>query len=270
VIPYYDFDPLLVLGPFKIHAFGPLIVAGILIGSWVIRRHAVQRGVDVMHLRDALTWLLVAGFVGAHLFAVIAYEPEKTLADPLRLLKFWDGLSSTGGFFGAFIGLSYYCRKKRIALGPVADVVALGLLVGWIFGRLGCFTAHDHPGQPTDFFLAVKYPLHLGGPRHDLGFYEALLTLALFGLFEIVRRRPMPPGSLAALIGLVYAPPRFALDFLRLAPGDHPSLHGDLRYAGLTPAQYVCIALFVGCGAALVVNARRSKHREYPPTPETL
>ncbi|MBI3071847.1 MAG: prolipoprotein diacylglyceryl transferase [Deltaproteobacteria bacterium] len=267
MIPYWDYDPLLVLGPLKVHAFGLLVVTGVLVGSWVTRRHAIARGVDVKHLRDALTWLLVSGFVGAHLFAVIAYEPARTLADPLRLIMFWDGLSSTGGFFGAFIGLGQYCRKKKNAFGPIADVVALGLLVGWLFGRLGCFTAHDHPGLTTDFFLAVNYPRHLGGPRHDLGFYEFLVTLALFGVFEIVRRRPMKPGSLAALIGVAYAPPRFALDFLRLAPGDHPTLHSDIRYAGLTPAQYVCIALLIGCGAALAVIVHR---QEYPAAPKSL
>ena len=28
---------------------------------------------------------------------------------------------------------------------------------GWIFGRLGCFLAYDHPGAPTTFFLGQKY-----------------------------------------------------------------------------------------------------------------
>jgi phosphatidylglycerol:prolipoprotein diacylglycerol transferase len=243
VIPYLNIPPL-ELGPIKIHLFGVLVAIGILLGASVTIRRARERKLDEPAMRSAITWLLVGGFIVAHLVALLAYEPHRIVNEPWSILMFWSGISSYGGFLGAFLGLYFFVRRKRLPFGPYADAVALGLLPGWIFGRLGCYTAHDHPGLPTDFFLAVKYP---DGPRHDLGFYELLYTIVLFALFEWIRRRSLPAGRLAQILGILYAPVRFALDFLRSA---------DARYLGLTPAQYASILLFGLCVFLLVRPAR--------------
>jgi phosphatidylglycerol:prolipoprotein diacylglycerol transferase len=243
MIPYLNIPPL-VLGPISIHPFGVLAVVAILVGSWVTLHHARRLGVDEQVIRSALFWILVGGFIGAHLIAVLAYEPEKVAKDPLLLLKVWKGLSSTGGFLGALVGLLLFARVRRQPIGRIADVVALGLLPGWIFGRMGCYLAHDHPGVRSDFFLAVSYP---GGARHDLGFYEMLFTALLFLVFELVRRVTRLPGRVALLVAVAYAPIRFLLDFLRAA---------DRVYLGLTPAQYLCIAMFALALVALSWQAR--------------
>lgn len=252
MVPYLEIPPL-VLGPLKIHPFGVLAVVAILVGSWVTLRHARRLGIDEQVIRSALWWILVGGFLGAHLFTVLAYKPERLAADPLLLLKIWQGLSSTGGFIGALVGLLLFARVRRQPLGRIADVVALGLLPGWIFGRMGCYLAHDHPGVRSDFFLAVGYP---GGARHDLGFYELLVTAGLFLAFELVRRVTRLPGRVALLLAVVYAPVRFMLDFLRTA---------DRLYWGLTPAQYVCIAMLLLGLAALGWQTRAARGASSPP-----
>ena len=124
--------------------------------------------------------------------------------------------------------------------------MALGLSVGWIFGRTGCFTAHDHPGRHTSFFLSVRYP---DGPRHDLGLDELLFTIAMTAILFAYARKPRPPGHLIGLACLMYAPVRFGLDFLRATDVARP----DMRYAGLTPAQWACLATFV-LGARLMAS----------------
>jgi phosphatidylglycerol:prolipoprotein diacylglycerol transferase len=55
---------------------------------------------------------------------------------------------------------------------------------------------------------------------------------------------------------LAYAPVRFAMDFLRIPESDG----GDTRYAGLTPAQYGCVALFL-YGIAMIFVVRRLQAR---------
>jgi len=78
--------------------------------------------------------------------------------------------------------------------------VALGLAVGWVFGRLGCTTAHDHPGRHTGFLLAVRYP---DGPRFDLGLYEFVFTLILTIVLFRYARHPRPAGRLPRGAGVV-------------------------------------------------------------------
>ncbi len=136
---------------------------------------------------------------------------------------------------------------------PYADSLGYGLAAGWFFGRMGCFSAHDHPGHKTAFFLSVNYK-YLGGPRHDLGLDEALWALAMTILFLLLSRKKRALGTYVALLTLCYAPVRFALDFLRAT--DLPG--ADPRYAGLTPAQYGSIVCF-GAGVALVVWTLRHR-----------
>jgi phosphatidylglycerol:prolipoprotein diacylglycerol transferase len=253
VIPYLELPPFK-LGPVPIHPFGLLIAIGIWVGIAVSVRRARQRGIDETTIHSALGWVLVGAFVGGHLFEVLAYHPEKVLAQPWLLLMLWKGLSSTGGFAGALLALALFCRRRGLSFARIVDVIVLGLLPGWVFGRLGCALVHDHPGARSDFFLAVAFP---GGARHDLGLYELLLTLALVVVFELLRRRVVTPGRLALLAALLYAPARFALDTLRV---------GERRYAELTPAQVACAVLF---GAALLLLAHQElvRRRALAPVP---
>lgn len=228
------------LGGQPIYMFGVLVAIGVIVGDSIVVKEGAKRGLDPQDVKFMNVRIVACGFVMAHLVSVIFYFPERIRENPLVLLYIWSGLSSFGGFLGAALAFLFYTRKEEIPALPYADSVALGLVIGWIFGRTGCFTAHDHPGRHTDFFLAVHYP---EGPRHDLGLDELLFTLVIAIALFLYARRPRVPGRIIGLYAVMYAPVRFGLDFLRATDVALP----DERYAGLTPAQWACIAcLMVG------------------------
>ena len=243
MIPWFE-SPALPLGPVTIHAFGVLVATGILVGSWLTQKRGVELGLDKERVSQMITTVLVCGFIFAHLFDVFAYKTSGPNPSLWQIINPLNGISSFGGFMGALGGLFYWCRRNHQPVMPYADSLGYGLAAGWLFGRLGCFTAHDHRGHRTDFFLAVKYP---GGARHDLGLDEALWALAVTLLFFVLSRKKRPLGIYVALLTLLYAPVRFFLDFLRQTD----QAGADPRYLGLTPAQYGSIACLVA-GAALV------------------
>jgi phosphatidylglycerol:prolipoprotein diacylglycerol transferase len=124
----------------------------------------------------------------------------------------------------------------------------LGLTWGWLVARIGCFFAHDHKGSLSDFFLAVDFP---DGARHDLGLYDAILSLIILGvLIGLWKRRPRY-GMMGGVTCVMYAVVRFFLDNLRSV--DLAS--SDARYLGLTPAQFGCFALCV-FGAWMIWRSR--------------
>jgi phosphatidylglycerol:prolipoprotein diacylglycerol transferase len=241
MIPYFDghlFDLHVPgLGTVPIHMFGLLVAIGVIVGDQIVVRQGAKRGLDEKDVKFLNARIVIGGFIVAHLVSVIFYFPERIKESPLILVEFWAGLSSFGGFLGAALAFLYYTRKEKIPALPYADSVALGLSVGWIFGRTGCFTAHDHPGRHTSFFLAVRYP---DGPRHDLGLDELLLTIVMTVILFVYASKPRVPGRVIGLFAVMYAPVRFALDFLRATDVTRP----DERYAGLTPAQYACLLTF--------------------------
>lgn len=250
-IPYFE-QPRLAIGPLTIHAFGVLVAAAVLVGHRVFRWKLKREGLEPRPGERLLAWVLVGGFLGAHLVDRLVYYPGETLADPLSLVKIWNGLSSFGGFLGAIAGAWLCVRKLRaespsFQAWPYLDAVAFAFPFGWIFGRLGCFVAFDHPGLPTDFFLGQYNDK--GVVIHNLGLEEAIYTIFLSALFALWARRPRFAGFYLGMLPLLYAPYRFASDFLRIR---------DVRYLGLTPAQWGTLALLV-VGAVILAEARRRR-----------
>ncbi|MGZ5252491.1 MAG: prolipoprotein diacylglyceryl transferase [Caldimonas sp.] len=250
MIPWFNINfpsiPFPIIGKLTIHAFGILVAIGILVGLKLTKKRGRELGLVDERVDSMVTWALVIGFITAHFFDVFAYQTFGSHPRLIDILNPISGFSSFGGFTGALIGLFIYCRRTRQPVMPYADSLAYGLATGWMFGRLGCFTAHDHPGRHTSFFLAVQYP---DGPRHDLGLDEALWAAAIALLFAWLRRKKKQPlGLYVTLLTLAYAPVRFAFDFLRATDVPEP----DARYAGLTPAQWGCVlVLFAGIGLAV-------------------
>lgn len=240
MIPWFE-APTFHLGPVPVHAFGVLVMAGVLVTYFVTGRQldaAARADYDGLALRA-----LLAGLLGSHLVELFLYHPERLANGPMALLRFDAGMSSFGGVLGVGVAVALHGRRPGRSVRRLADAAAWGGLHGWIFGRAGCAWAHDHPGVRTDFPLAVAYP---GGPRHDLGLYELALTGGIVLVLWAIRRRALPAGALFGCAAVLYAPARFGLDFLRV---------GDARYLGLTPAQYGCIGL-VWLGARWLLRTR--------------
>jgi phosphatidylglycerol---prolipoprotein diacylglyceryl transferase len=256
VIPYVTV-PALEVGPFTFRVFGLLIVSGIVLNWYIFRRVRAAWRLDEQVAEAVFYASVGVGFVAAHLFSVLAYRPQQVVDNPLRLF-IPSGISSVGGFIGGVVGYLLVMRWYRDRVTSrlrYTDLAGLGLVPGHFLGRIGCALAHDHPGHLTDFFLAVDFP---GGARHDLGLYEAALEIPLLIFLYVANRRPRPAGFFTGWIALLYGLGRFLLDFLRAT--DLP--RADVRYFGLTPAQYVCAAFFV---TGLVILMRAYRGPEPPP-----
>lgn len=246
MIPYFD-QPAFGFGPITIHAFGVLVACGVVLGAKVMQRRAATAALPGREVARFVNWILVGGFVGAHLFDRLVYFPAQTLADPVSILRLWEGLSSFGGFIGGTLGalLFFWRRAARGTAWEYADAFAYAFPFGWVLGRLGCFVAYDHPGRPTGFALGQVYKD--GIVRHNLGLDEAIYTAGIAALFLFLGTRPRFAGFYLGLFIVLYAPFRFGVDYLRII---------DVRYRGLTPGQYGSLALLLL--AVLILVHRRA------------
>jgi phosphatidylglycerol:prolipoprotein diacylglycerol transferase len=246
MIPYLEIPPLQ-LGPITIQAFGALVLTSVFAGYFFGRRRADAVGIPREQLQDAVVWGLGMGFLVSHLMVLFVYEPHLLSSGDIKLiLNPSEGMSSFGGFIGGVLGAWIGARKvenRRLLF----DVMLQGFVFGWIFSRLACSVAHDHPGVLTDFFLGMPYP---DGVRHDLGFYEFLYTLGvLFPSILLINRLRLPEGTTLAVIPILYGIGRFSLDFLRI---------DQKLIAGLTVAQWLSM-LLIACGVFVGLRLLRSK-----------
>ena len=254
--------------PITIKPFGALVAVGVYVGAALVLRQGRRLGFEPQAVMSLLLHVLVAGFIGGHVFALLWYFPGRVLEEPWSLVAIWEGQSSFGGFTGAVLGGLWWRSRWRTQLLPYADLVCSALPVGWAFGRAGCSLAHDHPGIRSQAFIAVRFP---GGGRLDLGLLEFSFTVVLAAVFLWLRRRPRPWGFYAGLICIAYAPFRFGLDFLRART--LPAFLGapDVRYGSLTPAQWACfvvLPLGVGLFWWALRRAGDSGATRPPPLPE--
>ncbi len=261
MFPYIHI-PTYHLGPVPLDPWGILVTIGFVLGLEVARARGLAKGLDVRDIIDALVFIVMSGFVGGHLVHVLAYHPEKIDEQGFAAIyEIWAGFSSFGGFLGAVIGsIVFFKFIRKLDYWAHADVIMYAFPFAWIFGRAGCSIVHDHIGRPTDFFLAVNFDeMRQGmGVRHDLGLYECLFAMVIAALFFAVRNKPWPAGSFLALWCLVYAPVRFFMDFLRRTDEIPGFPTADVRWSGLTPAQWGAIVM-LGGGLAILARLRRVK-----------
>jgi len=255
LIPYFA-QPSLPVGPITIHAFGLLVACGVLLGAKILQARAAAEAIPARAATRLVSWILIGGFLGAHLFDRIVYFPAETLGDPVSIFRIWEGLSSFGGFIGGTLGALLFFRRHATpgTAWKYVDAFAYAFPFGWVLGRLGCFVAFDHPGRPTHFVLGQVYKD--GIVRHNLGLDEAIYTAFIIVLFHVLGRKPRFAGFYLGVFLLLYAPFRFGVDYLRII---------DVRYGGLTPAQYGCIGLLL-LGVAILAHRRAAYLVEHPRT----
>ena len=238
-----------------LHGFGILVATGFLMGGREAKKAAERRGLDPDVIERLIGWLVLGTFIGGHVGYGLMYAPDEYLANPIKFLYVWEGLSSYGGFAVCVPLTIWFFKREGVRVWPYVDTIAIGLTLGWFFGRMGCFVAHDHPGTPTDFWLGVYGICQPGGDPnvacHDMGLYEAIWSGSMFLLFRWMDRVPRKPGLYAAILAAAYAPVRFFMDFLR------PEVT-DVRYAGLTPAQYFSL-IFLALGIWAIFNRLNSQ-----------
>ena len=264
LIPWFEPPVLNIpIGDFTLplHGFGLLVATGFIVGGKLAMGRANRLGLDPEIINRLIGWLVFGTFVGGHVGYGLMYEPENYLANPIEFLKVWHGLSSMGGFVVCVpIAIWFFHKEKVKSVWLFLDCLAYGLTVGWFFGRMGCFVAHDHPGTVTNFWLGVHGMCKEYGKEvacHDMGLYEGLWSLSMFGLFNLLDRRKLIPGVLTLTLGAVYGPVRFAMDFLRPEST-------DVRYYGFTPAQYWALILSAICVFFIARRMRSGDERVGP------
>lgn len=177
---------------------------------------------------------------------------DKPLA-PWRQMLRRVGFVSWGGYVAAFVtGIALGRTVGVSALRMLDAVMCTGMLASMI-SRWGCFSYGCCIGRPVAWGVRWTHPdawIHRLRPGSDApriptqllsSWHAGIAALALFAL----SLAPSAPGSLAAIGGLLYALPRFAVEELR-----EEARVGSWQ---MTTGQLGCGAVFVLSVALLFV-----------------
>lgn len=183
------------IGSREIRWYALMFIIGFVVGYKVVERMFKNEGVTTDWL-DPLLFYTVGGTVlGARLGHCLFYAPDHYLANPIEILKVWEGgLASHGGVLGIIIAIYFFSKRvsHRSMLWAFDKlVVPTGLVSALI--RLGNLMNHEIYGHSTDVPWAFRFIENLhawrqgaepvfSAPSHPTQIYEALCYLATFGL----------------------------------------------------------------------------------------
>ena len=252
-IPYTTF-PEIDLGPLSLRTFGLMFALGVVAGVAAAVRWGERYGVSGDEIVSLATRMVIAGVIGSRITWVLTNLDA--VDSPWDAIAIWQGgLQYSGGFVAALIvGYPTFRHWGILTKGRMLDAACLGLTLGIILGRVGCYSVGEHFGGMTSFFLATRYeggvtrePAVVGEVIHNTSLYEGLLLIPLaFVLWWLMRRRTAP-GTAAGVFGIWYATSRFGLDFLRV---------NDEVVLGLTGAQWTCLVVVIPLAIYVLVRVR--------------
>ena len=145
------FTSLTVKGP------GLMIAIGFIVAVYILK--LLCRRVSVNHetLVNTALLSLVVGLFGARLLHVIHYHEH--FNSVLDVFKIWEpGRELLGGVIAAIIAIviSLRIKKQNILIG--LDLLAIVLMAGIGFGRIGCMLEGCCYGKTCDLQWAVEFP----------------------------------------------------------------------------------------------------------------
>ncbi|MHC4939384.1 MAG: prolipoprotein diacylglyceryl transferase [Planctomycetota bacterium] len=257
---HWNLDPTIVnLGPIALRWYGVFFAAGFLIGYSIIQRIYRQEGKPEKDLDSLCVALVVGTIVGARLGHCLFYHPREYLADPISILKVWEGgLASHGGVIGNIIALWWYARKRpdQPYLWLVDRIVIPTALTGALI-RLGNFFNSEIVGIPTTKPWGIVFELYDKGPnppaRHPAQLYESICYFLIFGfmIWLYRRRRALTPhGLIQGWFFITVFTARFFIEYVKV-----PQKPG-MEDAMLKQGQLLSIP-FIVLGIWLVWSSRK-------------
>lgn len=292
-MPYlHQLDPIAVaLGPLKVHWYGLMYLLAFFVAWWLGRnriRKGYLPGVNEVGYGDLMFYGMVGVILGGRIGYVLFYDLQTYIANPLQILRVWEGgMSFHGGLAGVLVATWIWARKHQLHFFDVGDFIAPLVPPGLGFGRIGNFINGELWGKPTDAAYGVIFPgalppeyAHMDAvalkqqwasgalnafARHPSQLYQAFLEgLVLFLVLWFLSKRERPRYFISGAFLALYGVFRFLVEFVRV-PDAQIGDHGYLAFGWLTMGQVLSVPLILG-GLGLIWYSRRAPtlHRALP------
>ena len=223
-LPFPEIDPVAFsIGPLMVRWYALAYIGGFLVG-WRYALYLCGLSKDARpnaaDIDDFLPWGILGVILGGRIGYVLFYQLPMYIADPLEILKVWNGgMSFHGGAAGAIVAMVIYAMVKKIPLLRLTDLFCCAVPIGLLFGRVANFINGELFGRATDVAWGMVFPYCGPMPRHPSQLYEAALegVVLFIVLFLLARRDSIrnKPGILSGVFLIGYGISRIIVEFFR-------------------------------------------------------
>ncbi len=256
----------------EVRWYGLLWVIGLIVAVYIVQSIYKKENLPEKWFDSLFIYMMLGIILGARLGHCLFYQPDYYLANPIEILKIWEGgLASHGGVIGIIIAVWLYSKRvtKKSMLWTFDRVmVPTGFTAGMI--RLGNLMNHEIYGSVTEkpwgfkFIDNVNQWMHgtepiFTEPSHPTQIYEAVIYFLIFAItmhmYWKTNAKDKPGLILGVGIFLIFVA-RFFIEYIKIVQVDSEEAMRDAT--GLILGQWLSIP-FIIWGAWLIFNALKTK-----------
>ena len=246
------------LGPLTIYLYGIVIALGLMAAVLYALRRCPEFGLKQDDILDGVLWVTPFSILCARAY-YCAFTWSEYRDNPISVLYIWNGgLAIYGAVLGAIVGVIVFCKIKKVKLGAVLDIVALGFLIGQSAGRWGNFFNREAFGAATDSFLRMGLYNTVTGVTeyyHPTFLYESVWNLTGLVLLHFLSKKRQYDGQIALGYAAWYGLGRTFIEGLRM---------DSLYWGPFRVSQVLAGVSCIAASAVLIYQAFR------PPRPEDM
>lgn len=224
------------IGSLNVYSYGLMVSIGYAVGTIIALREAKKEGLNCDNIFDMLLLQLIIGICGSRLFYLAEYTPNKlTFSDFLSFEQ--GGLTFYGSVIFSFVFDMIYLKLRRIPFWQTMDCIGLGLPLGIMIARFGCFLNGCCYGKPCSESIGFHFRHSGQGFFHPTQLYESAAMVIVFVIVLFIRKKRNSYGSVFLASTGFYALFRFFIEFWR---ADNPTV-----LFGMTLSQIISILIII-------------------------
>ena len=235
------------IGNYELRWYSVLIAIAVIIGYVLIVSESRRFKIKKEFMFNMMFWTLIFAIIGARLYYV-AFNLEYYRTNILEIFQIWKGgLAIHGALLFGAITIIIYCKKYKVRVGKILDIIVPALLLGQAIGRWGNFFNSEAYGSIVSYQQLVNMKIipqfiidnmFINGSYHlPMFYFESLWCLLGFFLSLFLRRRKyIKDGQLVAFYMMWYSVARFVIETFRT---------DALLFNGIRVARVVSVLMFI-------------------------
>ncbi len=233
-----------------IYIYGIIIAIGLGLAFWYASKEAKKMGIGNDDFLNMFIIGVPVAVVCARVYYV-AFNWKDYSGDILKMLNIrGGGIAIYGAVIGAALTVFIYCRRKKINLGMVLDILAVGLLIGQAIGRWGNFVNGEAFGSKTELPWAmtiIRDGVRIAENVHPTFLYESLWNALGIVVMLFIKRIRKAHGEVFCSYMVWYGIGRIFIEGLR----------ADSLYIGAFRVSQLVAAFSVVLFAVILIRLRK-------------
>lgn len=221
----------------KIYWYAIIMISAIILGILLLRKRDGLYNIKFSDIIDLLIFLIPISIISARIYYVL-FNLEYYLANPSQIFNIRNGgLAIYGGIIGGAITCIVFCKKRKIDLINLLDIIAPALILGQAIGRWGNFVNVEAYGTETT--LPWRMGIIEAGKYlevHPTFLYESIANFIIFCIIVRIKENRKFKGQVTCTYFILYSAIRFLIEGLRT---------DSLMFGSIRISQALSLVIFV-------------------------